>query len=330
MARHGRLSRRLARLAALGGLAFATGCTPPGSVPGVPPLAPYVVVLGTAQDGGLPQIGARDAADEAARRDPRRRRLVASLLVCDPATGGRWLIDATPDLREQVERASDEPATRQLPGPRPPLFDGIFLTHAHMGHYTGLVHLGREAYAANRMPLHVSPSMAAFLERNAPWELLVRLGHVALVPFVAGQPIALAPGLTITPIPVPHRAEYTDTHAFLVRGPRRAVLYLPDVDKWERLAPSIESLVAQVDLALLDGTFFAAGEVPGRALAEVPHPFIVESLARFGALPERERRKIVFLHLNHTNPAADPRSAERRQVVAVGMRVAEEGEIDPL
>jgi pyrroloquinoline quinone biosynthesis protein B len=287
---------------------------------------PYILVLGTAQDGGLPQIGGQGAEDLAARRDPARRRLVASLLVADPASGKRWLIDATPDLREQVERAEGHPGALAGSGPRPPLFDGIFLTHAHMGHYLGLAQLGREAYGARGVPLWGSAQMIDFLGRNAPWDQLVKLGNVKLEGFAAGRSVTLAPQLTITPLAVPHRAEYTDTHGFIVRGPRRALLYLPDIDKWERWETAIENVLRQVDVALLDGTFFADGEIPGRSMAEIPHPFIAESLARFAPLPESERRKIVFIHLNHTNPAADPASAERRRIEAAGMRVAVEGE----
>ncbi len=288
----------------------------------------YVLVLGTAQDGGVPQIAGQNPEDVAARRDPARRRLVSSLLVADPASGKRWLIDASPDLREQVDRSEGQPPTRDASGAvaSRPLFDGIFLTHAHMGHYLGLAQLGREAYGAQGVPVWGSAQMADFLSRNAPWDQLVKLGNVKLERFAAGQSVALAAGLSITPVPVPHRAEYTDTHGFIVRGPRRALLYIPDIDKWERWETAIESVLRQVDVALLDGTFFADGEIPGRSMADIPHPFIAESMARFAPLPESERRKIVFIHLNHTNPAANLSSAERRRIEAAGMRVAVEGE----
>jgi len=290
------------------------------------PATPYVLVLGTAQDAGIPQIGGRAAPDEAARRDPARRRLVTSLMLCDPASGGRWLVDASPDLREQIDRAAGQPPTRRIEGARPPLVDGIFVTHAHIGHYLGLAQLGREAYNAHEVPLHVSPAMAQFLRSNAPWDLLVKLRNVVLTPFTAGVPVALTPTLSVTPVAVPHRAEYTDTYAFLVKGPRRSLLYLPDIDKWERWDQKIENWIARVDVALLDGTFYGDGEIPGRAISEIPHPFIAESLARFAGLPAGERAKIVFTHLNHTNPAALPGTPERAAIEAAGMRVAVEGE----
>ena len=258
---------------------------------------------------------------------------MSSLLIADPASGKRWLIDATPDFREQVA------APRATPGGdrcarssgRPPLFEAILLTHAHMGHYTGLLQLGREAYAAEGQRVAASASMSAFLEKNAPWELLVRLGHIRLETFSAGAQIVLAPGLSITPIAVPHRAEYTDTYAFLIRGPHRTALYLPDIDRWEAWDRKLEDVLHRVDLAFLDGTFFDERELPGRKLEEIPHPLIRLTLERLAALPENERRKVIFIHLNHSNPAADPHSAARRAIEAARMNVAAEGQReDPL
>ncbi|MGE5233158.1 MAG: MBL fold metallo-hydrolase [Acidobacteriota bacterium] len=305
-------------------LAVFIAAAPVGAAtPAVP--SPYVLVLGTAQDAGIPQIAGHSPEDEAARRDPRRRRLVASLLIVDPRSGQRWLIDATPDLKQQVDRAAGQPANlRSAPG-RPPLFDAIFLTHAHLGHVTGLLELGREAYAAEGQRVVGSASMARFLSGNAPWDLLLRFGHIRLETFTPDRAISLGTGLTITPIAVPHRAETTDTFGFIIRGPHRSLLYIPDIDKWDAWDRKLGEVLSSVDVAYLDGTFFDAGEVPGRSMAEIPHPFIVETLARIAALPLAERRKVVFTHLNHTNPAADPASAARRRIVTAGCRVAAEG-----
>lgn len=290
------------------------------------PQTPYVLVLGTAQDGGIPHLGGHAAPDEAARRDPAQRRLVASLLVVDPASERRWLIDASPDLAAQLDRAEAVAPLRTVAAGRPPIVDGVFLTHAHVGHYLGLAQFGREIYAADRLPVWGSQRMRDFLSTNGPWEQLVRLHQIELRPLSAGEAVALAPGLTITPFHVPHRDEYTDTFGFEIRGPSRAVLYVPDIDKWERWEERIEARIARVDVALLDATFFGDGELPGRAMSEVPHPFVVESIARFAKLPESERRKVVFTHLNHSNPAALPGTPERQAIEAAGLRVAEEME----
>jgi pyrroloquinoline quinone biosynthesis protein B len=310
------------------------GCSAPTPSTGT---EPYALVLGTAQDGGLPQIGCERDCCTAARADPNRKRLVTSLLIVDPGSGRRWLIDATPDLAEQVERARGHPITRHTsmgPAPadgsvlssRPPLFDGLFLTHAHMGHIAGLLQLGREAYAARGMPVYGSERMVRWLRGNQPWSLLVADGVLHPSILAPGESVALTPELSISALAVPHRDELTDTLAFLVRGPNRTLLYLPDVDAWDRWEMPLEQLLAEVDIALVDGTFFADGELPGRSLAAIPHPFIADTLARLQSQPAALRRKVRFTHLNHSNPAAAPESEAAARIRDAGMAVAREGE----
>ena len=287
--------------------------------------APYALVLGIAQDGGFPQAGTKESP---AWEDPSLRRRVACLALVDPASGDRFLLDATPDLPDQLHRLDRAAPVTGTPG-----LAGILLTHAHVGHYAGLIHLGREVMGARAVPVHAMPRMAAFLRGNGPWELLLRLGHVELRPLAEGVPVRLAPQLTVTPLRVPHRDEYSETVGFLVTGPRRKLLWLPDIDKWERWDEQgvrLERVLAGVDVAFLDGTFFADGEVPGRAMAEIPHPFVRETLARLAPLAAAERAKVRFVHLNRTNPLLAPETdagrAARREVAAAGMGVAEEGE----
>jgi pyrroloquinoline quinone biosynthesis protein B len=324
-------------------LAWPLACLPAGCAGPAPrassDTAPYALVLGTAQDGGLPQIGCVRPCCTAARSDPQRRRLVAALLIADPGSGRRWLIDATPDIGAQVERARGHPAARSVEataGPisapagvlsnRPALFDGVFLTHAHMGHVAGLLQFGREAYAARGLPVHGSARMLDWLQGNQPWSLLLSDGVLLPRVLVPGESVALTDRLTITALPVPHRDELTDTLAFLVRGPERSLLYLPDVDAWDRWDTPLAALLAGVDVALIDGTFFSDGELPGRSLAAIPHPFIEDTLARLAELPPGLRAKLRFTHLNHSNPAADPDSEAARRVREAGAAVAIEGE----
>ncbi len=307
------------------------GCAAHGNLddlgPGLhDPSRPYVVALGTAQDGGLPQIGCARECCTAAREDPSRARLVTSLLLVDPRDGRRWLFDATPDIARQVERA------RGLGGPaedapgRPALFDGIFITHAHLGHVVGLLQLGREAYGSAPVPLIGTERMASFLGSNGPWSLLFDGGYARPEVLQPGQTLELAEDLSVTAIQVPHRDEFTDTVAFLIRGPERSVLYLPDIDKWERWDRRLEDVIAGVDVALVDGTFYGPAELPGRDMSQVPHPFIVETLARIAPLPEAERAKVVFTHLNHSNPATDPTSDAAAAVRAAGSSVLDDGD----
>jgi pyrroloquinoline quinone biosynthesis protein B len=298
------------RLEALA-LALLPACA---AVPPTPvPVGPHVIVLGTAQDAGLPQIGCTKTRCVRAARGEGRR-LVSSLLLVDPRARKRWLFDASPDLREQTVLAGA--------GERP-IFDGVFLTHAHIGHYTGLMFLGRESFGAKGVPVWGTDRLREFLTNHGPWSQLVALGQIELRP-LASEPVALAADLSVVALPVPHRDELSDTVAFVIRGPERKLLYLPDIDKWEKWDRRIEDLVAEVDVALVDGTFYANGEIPGRDMSEIPHPFIVESLERFGALPAVERDKIWFTHLNHTNPAADEGGEAQGEIGRAGMHVARE------
>lgn len=299
-------------------LACAPACTPPACAQDA---APYLMVLGVAQDGGVPQAGtvAHPGWD-----DPARRRLVVCLALVDPATGQRWLFEATPDFREQLHRLDEAAPTQDRPG-----LSGIFLTHAHIGHYTGLMFVGHESMGAQGVPVYAMPKMRAYLEANGPWSQLVRYHNIELRALEDGQPVALNERLRVTPFAVPHRQEFSEVAGFRVDGPDRSVLFIPDIDSWEEwdtLGTRIEDALAEVDVAYLDASFYADGEIPGRDMSGFPHPFITHSMARFGSLPADERAKVRFIHLNHTNPALWPDSEARRTILRNGYRVAEEGE----
>ncbi len=279
---------------------------------------PYIVVLGIAQDGGIPQAGRFD--------DPRwsgagRKRVVCLGLV-DPATGGRWLFEATPDFPEQLRLLHlSEP--RGMKG-APPV-SGVFVSHAHIGHYTGLMYLGHESMGAKEVPVYAMPRMREFLATSGPWSQLVKYRNIALTPLEGG--VALTDRLRVTPIAVPHRQEYSEVIGYRIEGPNRRVLFIPDIDswrEWDAQGIRIEDEIAAADVAYLDGTFYADGEIPGRDMSGFPHPFITHSMERFAPLPASERAKVRFIHLNHTNPAARPGTPARRTIDRNGFRVAEE------
>ncbi len=284
-----------------------------------------LVVLGTVQDGGSPHIGCTRPCCTGLSPTEKERRRVVSLGLVDPAGGRRWLFEATPDIVAQLA-ALGQAAGRADAGPP----DGIFLTHAHIGHYAGLMYLGKEAAGASDVPVHAMPRMKAFLETNAPWSLLVGQGNIRIGPMAAGMPVSLPAGVRVTPVPVPHRDELSETVAFLIEGPRHSALFLPDIDKWERWDASITAWIGRVDYALLDATFFDGNELKTRDISLVPHPFVIESLALFDTLPAKERRKIVFIHFNHTNPLLDEGSAATRRVLESGYRIARIGDVLPL
>ncbi|MGB0638211.1 MAG: MBL fold metallo-hydrolase [Myxococcota bacterium] len=285
------------------------------------PDGPFTEMLGVAQDGGHPQAGCQETCCAAAWADPRLGHRVASMAVVDPISRQRWIIDASPDFPIQL-RTLDE----AMPVPGSIGLDGVLLTHAHIGHYTGLMHLGREALGATKIPVYAMPKMQRFLRENGPWELLDRLDNIEIMPLSAGKEIQLNERIHVCPIQIPHRSEYTETVGFVVRGPQRSVLYIPDIDKWDRWSTPIEKVIATVDRAYLDGTFFADGEIKERPMAEIPHPFVMESIERFRSLESAEKSKIHFFHLNHTNPLLDPSSSQSAIVREQGMHVARRGD----
>ncbi len=263
-----------------------------------------LVVLGIAQDGGIPHLGCRQPICEDARAGRRPVEKVASLGLVNKDTGAAYLFDATPDFRAQVQA---------LTGGRAP--DGIFLTHAHIGHYTGLMYLGKESIAARGVPVYGTHRMADFLAANGPWSLLVKDGNIAVRTIEPGSAVALAGGVKVTAIVVPHRDEFTDTVGYLIEGPRAKALFVPDADRWDRWTQPIRALVDRVDLAFLDGTFASPAEVGGRNITEIPHPMIPATRE----LLRGTRARVWFIHLNHTN-----------EELITGKDVAREGMVFPM
>ena len=276
--------------------------------------SPYLVVLGTLQDGGSPHPGCEKECCKTS--NPSKK--VVSLGLLDPGSGKRFLVEATPDITSQLKSLN-----QAYPGKNSIAPDGIFLTHAHIGHYTGLMLLGREAMNTRDVPVYAMPKMKLFLEKNGPWSQLVSLKNIRIQPLTEGKWEVISPSLKVKPLLVPHRDEFSETVGYIIEGPHKKVLFIPDIDKWEKWRTDIVSLVREVDHALIDGTFFSAAEVGNRDIAEIPHPLIKESMELFEALPEKEKQKIIFIHFNHTNPLLNENSEEARLVKSKGFRIAE-------
>lgn len=287
----------------------------------VPP--PSLIVLGVAQDGGHPQAGCRKPCCANAWNNPSLGHLCACLGVVDPSTNQRWMFDCTPDFPAQLNALDQAASVTESPG-----LDGILLTHGHIGHYAGLMHLGREVLGTRQVPVWAMPRMRTLLEQSAPWELLSRLDNVVIRDLEGGITVDMNSNISIRAIPVPHRSEYTETVGFVISGPNRTALYLPDIDKWQRWRSAID-VINEVDLAFVDGTFFGEGELD-RPMVEIPHPSIEESIAFFGALDSETRAKIHFIHMNHTNPLLGPHGPAHELVEGAGMNLAKEGQCYPL
>lgn len=289
--------------------------------------APRVVALGTAQDGGFPHTGCEHAACAAARKDPKLARKVASLAIHVPASGRTYLVDATPDLPAQIQqvhtfRRFPEGKTDRAP------FDGVLLTHAHLGHYLGLAHFGFESLNTKDLPVHVSPRMAEYLRTNGPWSQLVRLGNVKLQELRPGEWFSLGDGISVKPFAVPHRDEYSDTMAYLIRGPKRTLLYVPDTDTWKTWTRPLPQVIEEekVDHALLDATFYSPEELPDRDVSKIKHPLVTDSMELLGPLVKAGKVQVWFTHMNHSNPALDPNGEARKAIEAQGFGVLDDGD----
>lgn len=280
---------------------------------------PYLLVLGIAQDAGVPQAGRRD---DPGWEDPSRRHLAVSLALVDDVSGKRYLFDATPDFKYQLAHLDRVAPVEASPG-----LDGIFLTHAHIGHYTGLMMLGHEAMGSRNVPVYAMPRMADFLRTNGPWSQLVRYQNIELRGLKDRTPVQLGPSIRVTPLLVPHRQEFSEVVGFRIEGPQHSALYLPDIDRWEEWDLVLEDVLETVDVAYVDGCFFAPGEVGGRDMSQIPHPPVTTTMDRLAKQPPEVRQKVRFIHLNHTNPLLVPGSDARREVALRGFRVAEKGEM---
>jgi pyrroloquinoline quinone biosynthesis protein B len=253
-------------------------------------------VLGTAQDGGLPHLGCEKDCCRRARAEGFER-LPVSLGIYDREQGGTLLVEATPAVEAQIHALA---ASRNRPVTSRQPVDAILLTHAHIGHYAGLIHFGREVAGTRKIPCWVSTRMADFLRKNGPWSQLVALQQIELKLFEPGVTFEPLPGLRVTAIPVPHRDEFSDTMAFRFEGSARTLLFLPDIDRLD--APTADSLLRGIDVAFLDATFYDGREVPGRDLSEIPHPPMIQSTKLLADRVLAKPGSIQFIHLNHSNP----------------------------
>ena len=287
---------------------------------------PVLQVLGTLQDGGAPHIGCNRPCCRNLFLRPATDRKVVCLGVTDTNAEDERvgaMFEATPDFPAQLQAFQsdwDIPLDRL----------SVFLTHAHIGHYSGLMFLGREALGARDVDVWTMPRFRDFLIGNGPWSQLVEVGNIRLNGLTELQPISIGETVRVVPLRVPHRDEYSETVGYRIEGPRQVALFIPDINKWDLWERVLEDELARVDYAFLDATFYDAEEVGYRDMAEIPHPFMVETMQRLGGLSSSEKAKVYFIHLNHTNPCLDTTSQAYRTVVASGFHVARFGLTLPL
>ena len=282
-------------------------------------LRQYITVLGIAQDAGYPQINCEKECCKAYNEGKVEKKLTSCLGLIDKDANKKYVFDATPDFTQQTQILK----TKHLDNGH--IVDGVFLTHAHIGHYTGLMYLGREAMGASKIPVYAMPKMKNYLETNGPWSQLVALNNVELQQMQSDEIIHLNTNLKVTPFLVPHRDEFSETVGYKIEGEHKSALFIPDINKWELWERDIIEEVKKVDYAFLDATFFKDGEIP-RPMSEVPHPFITETVGLFENEPKETKQKIYFIHFNHSNPALQEAHPLKDSISKLGFNFAKEGE----
>nr|WP_304219642.1 MBL fold metallo-hydrolase [Fredinandcohnia onubensis] len=275
-------------------------------------------VVGTAQDGGLPQANCFCENCKRAMEDPKYKRTAASLAIILPEENKWHLIEATPDLREQMARL------QMRYGLESKLMSSIFLTHAHIGHYPGLMFLGKEAINSRQLPVMAGAKMKKLLEKDAPWSQLTALENIVVQEIKDRQPVNVSSEVTVTPVTVPHRNEFSETFAFWIKGPNKKVLFIPDIDRWEEWEIDIREAVKEADICFLDGTFHSPQDLAniGRDYRQVPHPLMTETMELLQDLVGET--EIYFTHLNHSNPVLYRDGALRKEIKAKGFYIADE------
>jgi len=270
------------------------------------------ILLGLAQDAGVPQI---DCRCDNCQTINSNSGWPVSLAIIDNNVRKYWIIDATPRFPEQLNWLR-----KRYPGYH---FCGILLTHAHIGHYTGLMYLGREAMSADAMPVYASLSMQAYLCNNGPWSGLISLNNIELHDIHSNERVILSEEIAITPVAVDHRSEFSNTFAMLVHGPEKSLFYCPDIDHWRNL--NLAEYIDKGDHALLDATFFSENELPGRNLGEIPHPSVTQTIE----FVKNQSFQAWMIHLNHSNPLWRL-GEETRLLKKHGILLPEFGQVWPL
>jgi len=279
---------------------------------------PYLYVLGVAQDAGFPQAGCYKPHCMPGWEKPETKIGATSLALIEPASKKKYIFEATPDFPEQLFMLEQEAPTDEFE------LSGIFITHAHIGHYTGLMYLGREVIGADQMPVYVMPKMKRYLTNNGPWSQLIDLNNIELMTLKNRSVVELS-NLKVTPFIVPHRDEFSETVGFSIKGPNKTALFIPDINKWSQWERDIADQVQASDYALIDATFFDNGELPGRDMSKIPHPLVTETMTALSNLSKEHRAKVWFIHMNHTNPLLNLNSEQAKTVRAQGYNIASTG-----
>jgi pyrroloquinoline quinone biosynthesis protein B len=278
----------------------------------------YIYILGNTQDAGLPHIGCQHPFCED-NFDVYEEYYTTSIAVVNSDLKKYILFEATPDITFQLNNLKKNIFHEFL------LPESIYITHAHMGHYTGLMYFGREALGSKDLLVRVLPRMSKFLQNNGPWSQLVDINNIKIKEINFGLSTNELSNIIVTPVQVPHRDEYSETAGYIIEGKNKKALFIPDIDKWEKWDRNLSQLAEEFDFLLIDATFYDSKEI-NRDISEIPHPLVTETIDLLSGLHVENRSKVYFIHMNHTNMMLDPDSELSKLVTSKGFNIARLGQ----
>ena len=278
----------------------------------------YIYILGNTQDAGLPHIGCQHPFCED-NFNVYEEHYTTSIAVVNSDLKKYILFEATPDITFQLNNLKKNIFKEFL------LPESIYITHAHIGHYTGLMYFGREALGAKDQIVKALPRMSNFLENNGPWSQLVDINNIKIKEINFGSSTNELSNINVTPIKVPHRDEYSETAGYIIKGKNKKALFIPDIDKWEKWDRDLSQLTKEFDFLLIDATFYDSKEI-NRDISEIPHPLVTETIDLLIGLDLENRNKVYFIHMNHTNMMLDPDSELSKLVTSKGFNIARLGQ----
>jgi pyrroloquinoline quinone biosynthesis protein B len=275
-----------------------------------------VRVLGSAAGGGFPQWNCRCETCEAARTGVRARPRTQSSLAVRGGEGPWFLVNASPDAREQLETI----APSRVDGVRAPPIAGVLLTDAEIDHTAGLLLL-RESATPVRVFGDASVERAL---RDTLLRMLERFCGVDWQPLEPGRPTPIeGSSLVVEAFPVGEASGLV----FEDRASGGVATYAPAL---ARLDDGLLARLAASDLVLVDGTFWRDDElarlgISSRSGRDMGHVALSGPDGTLAALAGLERPRKALVHINNTNPILLEDSPERDEVVRAGVEVAYDG-----
>ncbi len=299
-------------------------------------------VLGAAAGGGFPQWNSNNEACRRARAgDPAARPATQASLALS-ADGERWiLLNASPDLRQQIEAA---PMLRSRAGLRDSPIRAVVLTNGDVDAIAGLLSMReRQPFA-----LYATARVLAILAANPIFKVLapdmverrrMPLGEPTALRERGGEPLGIAVEAFPVPGKVPLYLEGQDPRLDTPRlgeatvGLRvseqagRSFFFIPSCAE---MTAALSNLLTGAELVFFDGTLWrddemireGSGTKTGRRMGHMSISGEAGTLAAFARLAVKRK---VFLHINNSNPLLLADSPERAAAVAAGWEVATDG-----